>query len=77
MNPHAAGQRKPTTIATAMRISMLPPASSMAAKITPSAKSRGPVRKRTHTSRTSVQTAMNACHGRRVSGAMSWMNAGE
>ena len=76
-NPHAAGQRKPTTIATAMRISMLPPAKLHRREDHPEREEPGPVRKRTPTSRTSVQTAMNACHGRRVSGAMSWMNAGE
>src|SRR6185436_520999 len=34
-NDHAAGQRKPTTTATAIRISMFPPASSISANTTP------------------------------------------
>ena len=43
----AAGQRNPTTIATASSNEMLPPASSTAASRTPTANRRGPVRKRT------------------------------
>ena len=44
MSAQTAGQRKPTTIATASNNEMLPPASSAAASRTPMANSRGPVR---------------------------------
>ncbi len=43
-NAQADGQRKPRTIATASSSSMLPPASSIAAKVIPTARRRGPVR---------------------------------
>ena len=44
MSAQAAGQRKPTTIATASSSEMLPPASSAVASRTPTANRRGPVR---------------------------------
>jgi hypothetical protein len=76
-NAHAAGQRNPATIATARRSEMLPPASSIAANGTPAASQRGPVSNRIATSRMTVHTPMNACHGSAVSGETSWRNAGE
>jgi len=76
-NAHVAGHRNPATIATARRSEMLPPMSSGSARITPSARSRGPVRKRRAPRRMPVQAATNACHGRSARGATSWRNAGE
>ena len=56
---------------------MLPPAISIAPMSRPRAKKRGPHRYQTAPMRIAVQTAMNACHGKAVSGETSWRNAGE
>ena len=76
---HAAGHRKPITIATPRNSEMLPPAISIAVngKSRPAASSRAPVRNRVAPISSAVQTAMNSCHGSCVSGVTSWRNAGE
>ena len=76
-NAQAAGNRKPTTIATVSSRWMLPPAISIAPMSRPRAKNRGPHRYQTAPMRIAVHTAMKTCHGRAVSGETSWRNAGE
>ena len=77
ISAQAAGQRKPSTMATARRSEMLPPASSADASTTPTRNRRGPVRNRTASSRIAVHTPTNASHGRCCSGDTSCRNAGE
>ena len=77
MSDQAAGQRNPRTIATASSSEMLPPASSTERQQDPDGEQPGPVRKRTATSRSAVQTPTKASHGRPVSGEQTWRNAGE
>ena len=77
MSAQAAGQRNPTTIATASRSEIFPPAISAIARTAPRMNSRGPVRKRTASSNVAVQTAKNAVHGNARSGERICRKAGE
>ena len=79
ISAHAAGQRKPSTIAAAARMWMLPPAMSIAANgnSTPAARSRGPAMKRSARRMRSVHAATNACHGSAMRGDIACRNAGE